>query len=43
VIHHRALAAAAGGAPVAVSLLGWRGGDEALLDLATPLAVHCAP
>jgi amidase len=33
----------AGGAPAAVSLLGWRGGDEAVLDLATRLAVHCAP
>jgi amidase len=33
----------AGGAPAAVSLLGWRGGDEALLDLAVRLAVHCAP
>ena len=33
----------AGGAPVAVSLLGWRGGDEELLDLAASLAVHCAP
>ena len=33
----------AGGAPVAVSLLGWAGGDEVLLDLAAKLAVHCAP
>jgi amidase len=30
------------GAPAAVSLLGWRGGDEALLDLASTVAVHCA-
>jgi amidase len=33
----------AGGAPVAVSLLGWAGGDEAVLALAANLAVHCAP
>jgi amidase len=30
------------GAPVAVSILGWHGGDEALLALASRLAVHCA-
>lgn len=30
------------GAPVGLSLLGWPGGDEALLDLAAALAVHCA-
>lgn len=30
------------GAPAAVSLLGWPGGDEALLDLASSVAVHCA-
>jgi amidase len=33
----------AGGAPAAVSLLGWAGGDEAVLDLAASLAVYCAP
>jgi amidase len=30
------------GAPVAISLLGWVGGDEDLLDMAARLAVHCA-
>jgi amidase len=33
----------ADGAPAAVSMLGWPGGDEVLLDLAARLAVHCGP
>ena len=30
-----------GGCPVGISFVGWRGGDEALLDLAVALAPHC--
>jgi len=30
-----------GGAPVGLSFIGWRGGDEALLDLCVKLARHC--
>jgi len=29
------------GSPVGLSLLGWAGGDETLLDLAFSLARHC--
>lgn len=29
------------GCPVGLSFIGWRGGDEALLDLAVKLARHC--
>ena len=29
------------GCPLGVSLLGWRGGDERLLDLAVAIAAHC--
>jgi amidase len=29
------------GCPVGLSLIGWAGGDEALLDLAVTLARHC--
>ncbi len=29
------------GAPVGLSLMGWKGGDEVLLDLATSVAKHC--
>ncbi len=34
-------AAENGGCPVGNSFIGWRGGDEALLDLAVRLAPHC--
>ena len=30
-----------GGCPVGISFIAWRGGDEALLDLAVRLAPHC--
>jgi amidase len=29
------------GCPVGVSLIGWHGGDETLLDMAVDLARHC--
>jgi amidase len=29
------------GCPIGLSFMGWRGGDEALLDLAVKLARHC--
>jgi amidase len=29
------------GCPLGISLIGWRGGDERLLDLALALAPHC--
>jgi len=29
------------GCPIGLSFIGWAGGDEALLDLAVPLARHC--
>ncbi len=29
------------GCPAGLSLIGWAGGDEALLDLAVTLSVHC--
>jgi amidase len=34
-------AGVAAGCPVGASLIGWAGGDEALLDLAVALAPHC--
>lgn len=34
-------AAEAAGCPVGLSFIGWRGGDEALLDLAVHLSPHC--
>jgi amidase len=33
----------AGGAPIALSMLSWAGGDEDVLDAAARIAVHCAP
>jgi amidase len=33
----------AGGAPIAMSMLSWAGGDEDVLDAAARIAVHCAP
>ena len=29
------------GCPAGLSLIGWAGGDEALMDLAVTLSVHC--
>ena len=29
------------GCPVGLSLIGWAGGDEALLDMASRLSPHC--
>jgi amidase len=33
----------ASGAPIALSMLSWAGGDEDVLDAAARIAVHCAP
>ena len=33
--------ASADGVPVGIGFIGWRGGDEALLDLAVALSPHC--